>query len=94
MPDWQELSQVPLHHLTERVQEAPNLDEKMAAFGDWLLRVVGVDGIHGADNINEVLQTEFGVQARLSSAQLLAAQRFFGCQYRLTRNGELYKTST
>lgn len=69
MADLREELNVPLREVTQRVIDAVNVDEKMIAFSDWMLKVVGIDGLaHGMDEINDVIRSEFGPQAEFTDA--------------------------
>lgn len=85
-----ELEQMPLHEMTLRVLTADTHEERMHEFGDWLLRVVGIDGAHGVDAVNEVIHEEFGSGVTLTPEQLTALQHYYGPRYHIRKNGEIY----
>lgn len=87
-----ELSEIPLAELTGRVHEAKTPEEKVHEFANWLLRVNGIDGIHGLDAINEVMSSEFGPGSSLTVAQLDTFKRYCGAHY-IIKKDEIYTSA-
>lgn len=88
-----ELVEVPLHEVTLRVQAAETPEEKAHEFGEWILKVNGIDGVHGLDAVNEVVHLEFGPEISLTAMELIRFQRTYGHTYRIEKNGDTLTTA-
>lgn len=85
---------VPLEVLTQRVTQSDNLEEKTLAFQDWLLRVIGIDGVTGMESVNQIMQAEFGSHAGFKDGVTYSREhRRAALQFHEKRNGDIIRKS-